>query len=223
MLAYHAVGDVSDDQDPLRLVVSPARLEEHVTFMRERGYRFLTAEELLDEAGGGRPAAGTAVLSFDDGWLDNLTVAAPLLQRLGVGATFFVCPGRWGEQYERVAGVHGRLLEREDARALARTGMELGSHTLGHPDLRALDDAALADELAQSKREVEAVTGRPCRTLAYPYGLFDRRVAAAVEAAGYELALAWLPGAWRRYATPRVPAPPRDGAARLAAKLGLVV
>jgi hypothetical protein len=63
------------------------------------------------------------------------------------------------------------------------------------------------------------VTGRPCRTLAYPFGLFDDRVERAARAAGYELAWGWLPGSWRAAAAPRLPAPPRHGARRLAIKL----
>jgi len=97
--------------------------------------------------------------------------------------------------------------------------MELGSHSLTHPDLRKLDDEALAFELADSKTAVERITGRPCRTFAYPYGLYDERVVRAVGAAGYELAFAWLPGPWLPLEAPRLPAPPRHGALRLALKL----
>ena len=55
--------------------------------------------------------------------------------------------------------------------------------------------------------------------MAYPYGLWDERVAEAARAAGYRLAWAWLPGPWDPLAAPRLPAPPRHGAGRLALKL----
>ena len=97
--------------------------------------------------------------------------------------------------------------------------MELGSHSLSHFDLRKLSDAELAAELSDSKQAVEAITGRPCRLFAYPYGLYDDRVVEAVGTAGYELAFAWLPGPWRPLEAPRLPAPPRHGAGRLALKL----
>jgi peptidoglycan/xylan/chitin deacetylase (PgdA/CDA1 family) len=97
--------------------------------------------------------------------------------------------------------------------------MELGSHSLSHPDLRKLDDAELSRQLEESKAAVEQITGRPCRTLAYPFGLYDERVVAAAGAAGYELAFAWLPGPWRPLEAPRLPAPPRHGAGRLGLKL----
>lgn len=180
----------------------------------------MTAEELVEEAGGGGPPPRTAVLTFDDGWRDGLTVVAPMLRRLGLSATFNVCPGMWGGQHQFVAGEAGRLLDRDDALQLAGAGMEVGSHTMSHPDLRALDDDALREEVTASKAAVEELTQRPCRTLAYPFGLFDDRVERAAAAAGYEVALAWQPGGpWRQFAMPRMPGPPRHGAGRLALKL----
>ena len=214
VLVYHGVG--SDADDPARLLVAPDRLESHVRYLQRRGYRFLTAEELLEL---GRPSARTAVLTFDDGFRNWLSEAVPLLNRLGVRATFYVCPGMFGGQHWQVPGEAGRLLEEAGVRALADAGMELGSHSLSHPDLRKLDDGELAAELRESKEAVERITGSPCRTFAYPFGLYDETVTQAVAEAGYELAFAWLPGPWQPLAAPRLPAPPRHGPVRLALKL----
>ena len=218
-LAYHGVGEIEPGSDPHRLVVSPRHLEAHVRMLLRRRYRFLTATELLELTRGGPPPPRTALLTFDDGWLDGLTLVTPMLSRLGVSATFYVCPGMWGDRHPLVEGEAARLLDERDTRRIADAGMEIGSHTCTHPDLRGLDDAALSRELVDSKAAVEAVTGRQCRTLAYPYGLFDERVTRAAGAAGYELAWAWLPGPWRPLAAPRLPAPPRNGALVLALKL----
>jgi peptidoglycan/xylan/chitin deacetylase (PgdA/CDA1 family) len=216
VLVHHGVGDVGDADDPERLVVSPARLEAQLRLLQRLRYRFVTAEALL----AGVPAARTAVLTFDDGWRDGLTTVAPMLERLGLRASFYVCPGQWGEQHTMVRGPAGALLTRDEAAELAARGMEVASHTLTHPDLRGLDDATLDAELRDSRAAVEEVTGRPCRTFAYPFGLFDDRVKARVRAAGYELALAWQPRReWDPFEVGRLPGPPRHGAGRLALKL----
>jgi len=215
-LAYHGVDDVDPSADPARLVVSPGRLEAHMRLLRRLGYRFATAEEALDAGGLGRRMA---VLTFDDGFVDWLTVALSLLERLGVRASFYVCPGLWGDQHPDVAGEAGRLLDEGQARRLHEAGMELGAHSLTHPDLRRLDDGELRDQLAGSKAAVERITGRPCRTMAYPFGLHDERVQSAAREAGYGLAWGWLPGPWRPFAAPRIVGPPRHGAGRLALKL----
>lgn len=210
VLVYHGLGRPDD----ARLLISPERLEAQIRYLQRRGYEFKTAEELS-----GAPGSGTVVLTFDDGFRTALTDVAPLLERLGVRGTFYVSPGLFGTQHWQVSGDEGRLLDAGDAKALVEAGMELGSHTMTHPDLRKLSDEDLASELEASKAAIEKITDCPCRTLAYPYGLYDDRVTAATAAAGYDLAFAWLPGPWEPFAAPRLPAPPRHGALRLALKL----
>ncbi len=73
----------------------------------------------------------------------------------------------------------GRMLTEAEAIELHASGMELAAHSLHHPDLRTLDDDALRTEIAGSKAAVEALTGEPCATFAYPFGLHDARVRAA--------------------------------------------
>lgn len=219
VLAYHGVGLADEDQDPRRLITPPGLLRTHVKMLLERGYRFMNATELLDATGGGRPPPLTAVLTFDDGWRNWITDALPVLEDLGVGATFYVCPGWWGARHPLVEGTEGALMTESEAGDLSDRGIDIGSHSMSHPDLRMLDDAALRQELFASKSAVEAVTGRSCRTFAYPYGLVDDRVKRAAHDAGYELAFAWLPGRWDPLAAPRLPAPPRHGARRLALKM----
>ena len=93
------------------------------------------------------------------------------------------------------------------ARGLADHGWEIGSHTCSHPRLPELDDRALDDELAGSRADCEAGLGRPCDTLAYPYGAVDGRVVEAAGRAGYRLAVS-LP---RRLHAPRALCWPRVG------------
>jgi peptidoglycan/xylan/chitin deacetylase (PgdA/CDA1 family) len=206
---------VDDDADPQRLVTSPAHMESHVRWLKRRGYRFVTAGELAADP---TPRTQTAVLTYDDGWRDGLTTVMPALKDLGVPATFYVCPGLWGRQHENVAGDAGRLMTRDDAAALHDGGMELASHSMTHPDLRRLTEDELETEVQRSRAEIEVITGAPCTTFAYPFGLYGEREMSAVARAGYDLAFGWVPGPWRRFAAPRFAAPPRHGALRLALK-----
>jgi peptidoglycan/xylan/chitin deacetylase (PgdA/CDA1 family) len=66
----------------------------------------------------------------------------------------------------------------------------VGSHTCSHPRLTTVGDEQLAKELRESKAACEEGMGRPCRSIAYPYGDVDARVIDATRAAGYELAAA---------------------------------
>jgi peptidoglycan/xylan/chitin deacetylase (PgdA/CDA1 family) len=90
---------------------------------------------------------------------------------------------------------------------------------MSHRDLRRLEGVELARELGRSKAAIEELTGRPCRTFAYPFGLLDERVGRPMERAGYELAFAWLPGPRRRLEASRLPSPIRHGGWTLALKM----
>jgi peptidoglycan/xylan/chitin deacetylase (PgdA/CDA1 family) len=218
VLAYHGVHPGPVD-DPLGLVMTPDLLDRHVRLLLRLGYRIATADELARARPGSPPPRGTAVLTFDDGWRDAIDHVLPVLRRHGIAATFYVNPGLLGGTHHEISGDAGRLLDEPEARALAAAGMDLGCHANLHRDLRGVGDAELRRDLAEARAGVEALTGRPCRTFAYPYGGHDRRVEAAVSDAGFSLAFAWLPGPWRAMAAPRIPAPTRHSAARLALSL----
>jgi peptidoglycan/xylan/chitin deacetylase (PgdA/CDA1 family) len=78
-----------------------------------------------------------------------------------------------------------RAMSWEDLGRLHQDGWEVGSHTRTHPRLTNLDDAAVRDELAESRHEISTHLSAPCETVAYPYGDVDERVADAAENAGY--------------------------------------
>jgi peptidoglycan/xylan/chitin deacetylase (PgdA/CDA1 family) len=95
----------------------------------------------------------------------------------------------------------------DQVRAMARAGMDIESHGRRHRVLQTLDRAALDDELAGSRRELEAQLGRPVRALAYPVGRRingNRRIREALAAAGYQIGMSnqsgvnlWWPPALR--------------------------
>ena len=98
----------------------------------------------------------------------------------------------WSPELE--AAYAGRLIMTWDQiRALSRAGMDIESHTRTHRVLQTLDGTTLDDELAGSRRDLEAALGRPVRAIAYPVGRRlgrgTQRVRAAIHAAGYQLGL----------------------------------
>jgi peptidoglycan/xylan/chitin deacetylase (PgdA/CDA1 family) len=85
----------------------------------------------------------------------------------------------------------------EQVAEMARAGIEFGSHSVTHPVLSMLDPPDLDFELRASKASIEAATGNPCQTIAYPVGgreAFNPRVQQAVQAAGYRLGLSYVSG-----------------------------
>jgi peptidoglycan/xylan/chitin deacetylase (PgdA/CDA1 family) len=91
---YHRIGTPAESPyyDAV-FSATPEAFAAEVRFLRDR-FRLITLEELLDLAEAGFPMSGpTALITFDDGYRDNLDAALPVLQALGVQATFFLVTG----------------------------------------------------------------------------------------------------------------------------------
>lgn len=188
VLCYHAVSP----EWPAALSITPADLDAHLDLLARRGYRAITFTEALT----GAPRGRVVVLTFDDAFGSVLSRARPILDSYGFPATVFV-PTDWVGRDEPMTwpgidqwrgGPHEPELypmDWEQLATLADAGWEVGSHTCSHPRLTQLDDDALARELTTSRDAVEHRLGRPCTSLAYPYGDVDARVAQATERAGY--------------------------------------
>ena len=88
-----------------------------------------------------------------------------------------------------------RPLSHDELRRLAADGrIEIGAHTVSHCELPARPVAEQMREVAGSKADCEAITGRPVTSFAYPYGRFDETSVACVRAAGFTLACSTRPG-----------------------------
>jgi len=78
--------------------------------------------------------------------------------------------------------------------AAARQGVDIGVHSVTHRRLPRLTDAELQREVIMSRRVIERETGVTPDFFAYPYGMWDERVKAAVRTAGYRGAVTVDPG-----------------------------
>jgi peptidoglycan/xylan/chitin deacetylase (PgdA/CDA1 family) len=181
-LAYHGIAAAPLRQDPSGLFVRPRDLQRQIRRLKSWGYRLVRFSELAARVLEGR-GEGHAALTFDDGPADNLHSLLPLLGAEGVPATVFLVSGWLGQRYPEATWA--RILTRAEARELSRAGVEIGSHTVSHPDLTSLGYADALDELATSKRDLEAIVRAPVEVAAYPYGRASEETVAACREAGY--------------------------------------
>jgi peptidoglycan/xylan/chitin deacetylase (PgdA/CDA1 family) len=87
VLLYHRVAEPV--VDPHGLAVSPAMFREQMQHLRSE-YRVVSLEELVRTTTGGDEDPRQVAVTFDDGYVDNLLCASPILLELGVPATFFL-------------------------------------------------------------------------------------------------------------------------------------
>jgi peptidoglycan/xylan/chitin deacetylase (PgdA/CDA1 family) len=189
VLCYHAVSP----RWTADLSVSPGTLDAHIGYLIDRGWRPTTFSNAVASTAPGKVLA----ITFDDAFASVKTLAWPILRNHGAVATVFA-PTAFMEEHTDLewAGIDQwknsvdsdelRAMDWDDLGELARDGWEIGSHTCTHPRLTELDDDALARELSASRAICADRLGRPCRSIAYPYGDMNPRVVAAAAAAGYE-------------------------------------
>ncbi|MFJ5968842.1 polysaccharide deacetylase family protein [Streptomyces sp. NPDC093060] len=207
ILMYHAVASAPNDATRA-LSVAPEAFAEQMALIGDLGLTPVTTADLAARWRSGRPLPERPVLiTFDDGYEGIHRHALPVLAKHGFPATLFVSTG-WIRGAYDTGGSLDAMLDWQQVRDLADTGVEIGGHSHSHPQLDQLDDAGLRAELVRSTEIVTGELGTRPVSFAYPYGYSSRRVRTAVREAGYAQALAVGNGLARRrqgpYALQRV-------------------
>jgi peptidoglycan/xylan/chitin deacetylase (PgdA/CDA1 family) len=177
-LTYHHVRDIAPEDPPtLRSISCPRELfASHLDWLKSHGFEAITFVDLQAFLGGqARLAPRPVVLTFDDGYDDNW-FAFQELQRRGMKGVFFVVTS--------ALDAPGRL-SREQVKAMAEAGMEIGSHSATHVDLRGLRRKRQMEEAQGSKQVLEGLLGRPVISFCYPGGASSGLTSSVLEEAGY--------------------------------------
>jgi peptidoglycan/xylan/chitin deacetylase (PgdA/CDA1 family)/GT2 family glycosyltransferase len=223
VLCYHSVSDLTGDPVLADYGVPADQLAGQLDTLIRSGWRFVNLDALLAALQGEGSLPRRAILvTFDDGFADLLTAGLPVLAARRIPAVAFVVTGHVGEsnEWNRPAGAMSLpLIDRNGLRALAEHGIEVGSHTRSHPRLVELSGDEVRKELESPVADLAELGLGPPRAFAYPYGVWNREIAEAVERAGYEAAFTVAPGVVApgadRFALPRIEVTPHDGRWRL--------
>ena len=202
VLMYHKVNDLW----PNPTTVPTAVFAEQMALLGELGYVAVSIDAVRDHYLDGAPLPeGAVLITFDDGYRDNLENALPILQRHGYPAVVFVpiafLAGSRPLPHEeplRLLGVQNETVGWDDLAALEAGGVRVESHGIGHQPLSDLDPAEATREIAISKLRLEERLGREVEAYAFVKGsLADYRPehASLVQQAGYKLAFTSVSGA----------------------------
>jgi glycosyltransferase involved in cell wall biosynthesis/peptidoglycan/xylan/chitin deacetylase (PgdA/CDA1 family) len=170
VLTYHQVQDPADDGSS----VGRAAFREQMEFVKAN-YRVVRLADGVKMLQSGGASEKLVAITFDDGYLDNATAAAPILKALDLPATFFVSTDMIGGDRPFPHDVRrGRVPQQhmswDDVRALAVQGFDIGSHTCSHADLGAVSLVEAERELGESRNRIEAELQRPVPLFSFPYG-----------------------------------------------------
>lgn len=190
ILMYHYISVPPPDADKYRLDLSvlPDAFETQMDYLAINGYHPIRLLDLAEYL-----LKGTAlpdkpiVLTFDDGYADNYANAFPVLRNHKFTGTFFVITqfvdeNRWG------------YMNWAQLEEMAKAGMEIGSHSLDHPELRGKSRAFQFHQLVDSKQMIETRLGTSVLSFAYPAGKYDANTISVLGSGGYLSAVTEIQG-----------------------------
>lgn len=191
---YHYISAPPPDADRYRkdLSVSPEQFESHLRYLREHGYTSISLSNLVYHLTQGTPLPPKPIiLTFDDGYADHYTQAFPLLQKYGFRAAFFIIT-------DFVTEKRPGYMTWDQLKELVAAGMEIGSHSRNHPDLRGQPLDYLVWQALGSKEAIEYYLGITPRFVAYPSGRYDDQTIAVFHSAHFWAGLTTTQGTEQR-------------------------
>ena len=214
ILMYHKVVD-QEQEGPHRIFVLKDTFERHLRSLKARGFYFLSFNELSDYWHDRKPLKElprkSVVLTFDDGYVNNLRNAVPLLKKYGARGTLFlladhsITTNHWdtasdpSDQNRSTGRLESfspinldppeELMSLAQKQSLDPNVIEVGSHGLRHERLPAKTDDEIVSELRTSKIILEHDLKCKISVFAYAFGDIDQRLPELAEQAGYEFAV----------------------------------
>ena len=191
ILVYHQIDEAPSKGQPFRsLYVAPKAFARQMALLDFLGYRGLSMSALMPYLLGEK--SGKVVgLTFDDGYLNNLTYALPVLQRFGFSSTCYAVSALAGKtnSWDADIGIgQTQLMTNGEMAQWVAGGQEIGSHTKSHVDLTTVARDVAAGEISSGTRDLQAIFQRPIKNFCYPFGRYRPEHVEMVAADGYATA-----------------------------------
>ena len=159
------------------MTVSPDVFAKHMQWLKDKNYTTINLDQLVAiREGRMLSPEKPVVITFDDNNLNAYETGVPIMEQFGVTATFYQITNHLTNK---------NAIDAERTKDLAARGFSIQSHTLSHPVLTNVPMDRLTNELRESKRMLEELTGKPVLHIAYPGTAHNQKVRDAAKAAGY--------------------------------------
>ena len=188
ILMYHQIDVPPKRGTSLRgLIVAPSSFARQMALIKLLGYKGLSMRD-LEPYLTGEEHGKVVGITFDDGFQNNLQNALPVLLKNGFTATCYAVSHAIGgtNSWDLELGIAQKpLMTAENWDEWLKSGMEIGSHTRNHADLKGLSHEQAQAEITGSKSDLQAAFGCDVRHFCYPYGWFSDEHKKMVQEAGY--------------------------------------
>lgn len=180
ILEYHLIENPPLNAKHPDLYVMDVTFLKHLAYLREAGIKCISLDDAIDQIKAGFYDTSNVVITFDDGYLDNFSVAQRL-SKLGYGGTFFIptyYPGR-SQPSQNLT-----YMSWDDIKKISDMGFEIGAHTVQHVNLRNCKPDRVEYEISQSIADIYNKIGKKPTTFSIPMGIYTNQVIVEIEKFG---------------------------------------
>ena len=211
ILMYHSIESMPKNTVMRSLHVSPRRFKFQMWVLKKLGYRGLSLKELKPYLDG--DIYGKVVgITFDDGYQNNLTNAAPVLKKYNFSATCYIVSQNIGLSniWDLSNNITQRpLMTESEIKQWLNLGMDIGAHTRTHADLTSISEKKAYDEINNCKADLENKFKVKVTDFCYPFGRSNDLISKMVENSNYSTASTMQRGRAHlmsnNYLLPRIP------------------
>ncbi len=223
-LLYHSI----NRRNPAKTAISEEAFEAQLSFLYREGYSILPLAQAIDFISGKQKVLQHAVLlTFDDGFADNVLTALPRMRDYGMTATLFLVSAYIGQKYDWNPQAHDNIrhVTWDELQLWLEAGCEIGGHTHAHLRMTGLSAHEMLDAVLINKQIMEENLHTRLRAFSYPYGAHNQ-MAQNLVSRYYELAFSVDKGSWDpevdRFALNRLEVKPGWGIEEFAEQLDRV-
>lgn len=180
ILEYHLIETPPANARYPDLYVKEETFKKHLAMLRETGLKCISFDDAISQLEAGNFDTSNVIITFDDGYLDNFSVAQKLAN-LGHGGTFYIptaFPGR--SQPE----INITYMSWDDIKKISEMGFEIGTHTVQHVNLRNCKPDRVEFEISKSIADIYDKIGKKPTTFSIPMGMYTNQVIIEIEKYG---------------------------------------
>lgn len=176
ILMYHYIRDYNNHNDKVgaNLSVPPQVFNNQLEVLKQKGYTPITFNDVVN----GKLPQKPIILTFDDGYADFYQNAFPILKQKNMTAVSYII----------TSFKNGNYMSDDQIKEISVYGIEIGSHTIDHPDLSKTSEAKAEREINQSKKDLEALIGKSIVSFCYPAGKYNDQTIEITRKAGFKYA-----------------------------------
>ncbi len=166
VLMYHKVSTDKTDY----LTVSSSQLESHLQHIQDIGYQYITCQQLLDFYDKKKPLPPNPILlTFDDGYLNNLELAYPIIKKFNAQATIFI-PSNFVEKTNGWDNGDDPIMSVMQLKNLDPSVFERALHSHKHENYQKMSLQDIEKDIALNIAFFEKNNLPFTPVLAYPFG-----------------------------------------------------